>query len=270
MTESPTAPAAAAAAAELAADAPVPPMQGALQITTALAYAGFTLDPVAGAVVSGEVYPALTALQLGTVLLDPAAYPTTDRPAMSAALTGTGRYTQAQVQAALDTLYGGTRRLGPFGGGSSYYQPPVPFDDLAFATETDYPITGLRSRGYGVLDAIQAVYGARNGPYHGSPDGGDPKDVQVPPNDLLQGVSGYVGARWGAVYVLQLTFVTRSERRLEWLGTKQLYPTDQQFDMRAGAGEQIVALYGQTAMALRYNQQPTPWVNQIGVYVRPW
>lgn len=267
MTESPTA---TATATELAADAPVPPMQGALQITTALAYAGFTLDPVAGAVVSGEVYPTLTALQLGTVLLDPAAYPTTDRPAMSAALTGTGRYTPAQVQAALDTLYGGTRRLGPFGGGSSYYQPPVPFDDLAFATEVESPITGFRSRGYQVLDAIQAVYGTKDGPYHGSPDGGDAKAVPFPPDDLLLGVSGYVGTRWGAVYVLQLTFRTRTGRTLGPVGTQWLQTGDQPFDMRAGPGEQIVALYGQTAMALRYNQGPTPWVNQIGVYVRPW
>jgi hypothetical protein len=245
----------------------VPPMDGALQITVALAYAGFDVVAVAGAVVSNDVYPALTALQLGTVLLDPTAFPATGKDQMASALTATGRYTQAEVQAAIAALYSGARRLGPYGGGSSYYGQPVAFDDLSFALDPQRgPIVALSLRTGDVIDAVQVHYQAGSGPWHGG-NGGQERAPLVFPGDPPLSIFGHTGVRWGGVYVIQIGVRTRSRPLGPVGGT--LYPGDQSFEMRANSDEQIIALYGETVLALRYNAPPSDFVDKLGCYAKP-
>lgn len=246
----------------------VPPLDGAIQIAGALAYAGFEVRPVGAAVVSAEVYPQLTAYQLGLALLDPTAFPNTTSTDMITVLMGTARYTQAEVQAAVEALYRGVLPIGPVGGGTYYYGPPVPFDDLAFALAGAGPITGFVVRAGAVVDAVTAYFGGGLGPRHGG-DGGQPYDVRFAAGDLLQQVTGFVGTRWGSVYIVQLSFVTRSGARYGPYGPSSAGPGDTPFDLSAGAGHQIIALYGQTVLAQRYNAPPSDFVNQLGAYTKP-
>jgi len=86
--------------------APHDPVSDAIQIAEALVKTGkYTTAQVAGAIVSPELYPNLTALQLGTVLLAPGVYPGLPREQMQQALQGTNHYTSDAIADALKVLY---------------------------------------------------------------------------------------------------------------------------------------------------------------------
>lgn len=80
------------------------PNNGALIIGQALKAARFDAPSIARALISPEVYPALTAGETGRVLLDPTMFPTLTRSEMAAALTAAS-FPAAAVAAALAALY---------------------------------------------------------------------------------------------------------------------------------------------------------------------
>jgi len=94
----------AVSAALVAGHAPGGTDSGPLQLAQALKGAGYTLDEIAAALIAPGVYPDLTALQVGQILLDPSMFPATTQDQMSAALLG-AKFPQTAVAAALAALY---------------------------------------------------------------------------------------------------------------------------------------------------------------------
>ncbi len=80
------------------------PNDGALTIAQALKAANFDPPAIAGALIAPEVYPALTAQQVGQALLDPSMFPALTRDQVSAALTA-APFPAAAVTAALVVLF---------------------------------------------------------------------------------------------------------------------------------------------------------------------
>jgi hypothetical protein len=245
----------------------IDPVQGAIQIAAALKAAGFTAPQIAQALVSADVYPLLTALQLGSVLIDPQVFPDLSRDDLTAALAATERYTAQQIADAVAALFARPRAIGPVGGGDFYYGPPIDFNDLTFALQVGQPITALNLRAGDIIDAIQAVYGGgQPAPSHGG-DGGTLHQVLFQPADLLATVKGYYGTWFEAIYIVQLTLVTRSGQVFGPYGmqTPEGYS---EFSFDADPDEHIVAFFGQVAPGLRYNVPPTLFVDQLGVYAK--
>jgi jacalin-like lectin domain-containing protein len=243
------------------------PINGGVQIAEALKAAGFTVLEIAPALVSAEVYPLLTALQLGVILLDPLVFPTLTADMTAAALTAANKFTPEEVAAAVSLLFARPRKLGPVGGGTFYFGPPANFDDLQFATGLGTPIVGVNLRIGDVIDSLQAVYqGGIVAPQHGG--SGDPRNVAFVAGDLLAEVSGQFGSWFGSVYILQIAFRTKAGR---FYGPFPPNGTSgQPFTFAAGTTEQIVAFFGQTVLAQRSHAPPSTLVNQLGAYTKPY
>jgi hypothetical protein len=80
------------------------PLAGPTEIAAALKAAGYGLDEIAPALITPGVYPALTAVQLGTVLISPPVFPSTTREQMGAALQ-VAKFPPADIDAALASLF---------------------------------------------------------------------------------------------------------------------------------------------------------------------
>jgi hypothetical protein len=244
------------------------PINGGVQIAEALKAAGFIALEIAPALVSAEVYPLLTALQLGVILLDPLVFPTLTADMTTAALTAANKFTSEEIAAAVSLLFARPRKLGPVGGGTFYYGPPANFDDLQFATGLGTPIVGVNLRIGDVIDSLQAVYqGGIVAPQHGG-NGGNSRNVAFVAGDLLAEVSGQFGSWFGSVYILQIAFRTKAGR---FYGPFPSNTTSgQPFTFAAGTTEQIVAFFGQVVLAQRSHAPPSTLVNELGVYAKPY
>src|SRR5437660_5315088 len=89
------------------------PEPGPLAIAVALKDAAYTAAEIAPALIAPGVFPNLTALQVGTVLLDKSVYPATTRDQMKAALLG-APFAAGDVDAALQQLYPPPPVVNPF------------------------------------------------------------------------------------------------------------------------------------------------------------
>lgn len=80
------------------------PLAGPTELAAALKAAVYSRDEIAPALITQGVYPALKAVQLGTVLLSPTVFPDTKWEQLDAALR-VARFPQAEIDEALASLF---------------------------------------------------------------------------------------------------------------------------------------------------------------------
>jgi hypothetical protein len=81
------------------------PVQDATAIAAALVAAGYSLPDIAAAIVAPGIYPNLTALELGQVMLAPSVAPGQTEDQLRALLAGVNKYAAADIQSALNVLF---------------------------------------------------------------------------------------------------------------------------------------------------------------------
>lgn len=129
-----------------------------------------------------------------------------------------------------------TTQLGPVGATTSNQ-----FNDWPQAS-TLGPLTGLVVRYGEVIDAIQAIYGNVSLPSHGG-TGGKPSQVQFAGEPIVT-IKGFTGNYFGALQVVQLTFLTIHGKQIGPFGSMANVTNPQPFTLTAPNNEVVAAFFG--------------------------
>jgi hypothetical protein len=160
---------------------------------------------------------------------------------LSALLTAVG-YEPTEVEQSLKSLF--PRQvawIGPAG------VPAMPFDDTQIALSLGLRLSQIRIHHGNIIDAVQCFYGQDYValPHHGGGGGGT--DIILEPGDSIRRISGFYGWWFAGCYILQLTIETRAGRIYGPLGDMAFSSQQQPFELTAGDGQTVVALFGSVA-----------------------
>ena len=158
--------------------------------------------------------------------------------------------------------------LGMVGGTSGYYRGGRPelFNDTDAALATGSSITKIGIRSGEIVDGIEAWYDDVALKGHGG-QGGAPRTVVLDEGDHLVEVFGYYGDWFGAVYVLQVAFLTSNGKRYpdqDYFGSGAHSSRPKAFRFTAGEGEEIIAFSGARVKGLEADGSLSWYICALG------
>ena len=237
---------------------------GPREMAILLHNAGATPAEAVHAMHQEDVFPDLTAVRMGEILLEVWFPPRLTEEQVGLALAA-GGYTAEQIALALTILFPKQptyRKEGPVG-----HNGPYAFDDTEEAKQLNKPITRIHIRSGNIVDGLQIFYDGIPTPAHGG-ERGAPHNVVIESGDALVEVWGYYGRWFGATYILQLNFITKHGHKHGPFGNMEYASSKHHFTFKANTNEMIIAFFGSAVRGLEADNTYTHYMSSIGVTIK--